>query len=355
MKRAWLVIDGQWGSTGKGLLAGYLAIKWKPDTAVCNFGPNAGHTVVTDNGDVVMTQMLPSAIISPYVRTILIGPGAIIDPKILASEVERFDHYLDGKLTVIHPMATIVSQDHKDRECAQLNRISSTCKGTGAAQCDKVMRMPGSVARDNQEILPIKVVSHEVYTRLLHSSQSLQIESAQGMELGINTGKWFPYCTSRDINVYQVMSDCGIPYRMFNPYVVASMRTFPIRVGNAFDDLGNMIGTSGPVYPDQTEVTWEQLGVKSEKTTVTKKVRRVFTWSWTNFDKVINVLNPSSIFLNFVNYLEENPTFESPATEKFIESIETRFRMVNPGNDHRIVRWVGTGPKVTDVMERGQL
>ena len=329
-----------------------MALNQKPDTVVCNFGPNAGHTVVLNDGRVVMTQILPSAIVSPDVETVLIGPGAIIDPIILKAEMEKYQDLLRGKRIFAHGMAAIVRQEHKDREAASLNRISSTCKGTGAAQADKMMRIPGSVARDCED-LPIATVSNEQFTQILKDSKTLQIESAQGMELGINTGGWYPYCTSRDVNVHQVLSDCGIPYS-FRPRVVVSMRTFPIRVGDAFDPQGNKIGTSGPVYPDQEEVTWEQLGQKVERTTVTKKIRRVFTWSHLNFEKVITMLNPDAIFLNFVNYYEENPTFVSPITRSKIYEIEQHYNrcILTMGDTSPIIRWIGTGPKITDVLQR---
>lgn len=353
MKKAYMIIDGQWGSTGKGLIAGYLSLRNKPDTVVNNFGPNAGHTVVMPDGEVVMTQMLPSAIVSPYISNILIGPGAVIDPIILQNEVRKYTKFLYGKTIFIHHMATIVRQEHRSREAKELNRISSTCKGTGAAQSDKMMRMPGSVARDiNPNVWPsnVSVITDYFFTKLLLEAKTLQIESAQGLELGINSGGWFPYCTSRDVNVHQVLSDCAIPYAI-RPEVIVSMRTFPIRVGDAFSAEGEKIGTSGPVYGDQQEISWESLGVKEERTTVTKKIRRVFTWSWHNFEKVINVLNPDAVFLNFVNYYEERPAFTTPKTYEQLCHMEHFYRELT-GHDKRIVRWIGAGPTIDDVIER---
>ena len=83
---SYMTIDGQWGSTGKGLLNGYLAYIRKPDTVACNFGPNAGHTVVFD-GITVVTCQLPTAAVFPSAHTILIGPGAVIDFAKLKSEI----------------------------------------------------------------------------------------------------------------------------------------------------------------------------------------------------------------------------------------------------------------------------
>lgn len=352
MTKAFMVIDGCWGSTGKGLIAGYLALKKNPDTAVCNFSANAGHTVVLDDGRVVMTQVLPTAIISLNTKTILIGPGAAVDPNILAKELESFSDLLQGKQVYIHDMAAVICKEHKDREAAELNRISSTCKGVGAAQCDKVMRIPGAVVKNSKEFekLNVKIISGNEFTKLITRSRLLQIESAQGLELGFSSGGWYPYCTSRDINVYQVLSDCGIPYSI-KPEVIVSMRTFPIRVGDAFDAEGKQIGTSGPVYDDMKEISWGMLGVKEERTTVTKKIRRVFTFSIRNLEKVIEVLHPDGIFLNFTNYLDKTPEFGSGNTGGLIDIIDSKWRHITQ-TTNPIVKWIGVGPKVQDVHER---
>lgn len=352
MTKSYMVIDGQWGSTGKGLIAGYLALTRKPDTAVCNYGTNAGHTVVLDDGRVVMTQMLPSAIVSPSVKNILIGPGAVIDPEILMAEIEKYADLLKGKNIYVHESAALIGDIHKYREKNQLNRVSSTCKGVGAAQADKIMRIAGCTVGNSHRSFEgnVKVVSVMEFTDLLLESKVLQIESAQGLELGLNSGGWYPYCTSRDVNICQVFSDCGIPYCMDKPEIVVTMRTFPIRVGDAFDASGNKIGTSGPVYDDQREITWEELGVPLERTTVTHKIRRVFTWSDKNFEKVLKLLAPDYIFLNFINYLkDENPSFESPNVKKFIENMED---VIDSLSSKAIVKWAGIGPKIKDVLER---
>ena len=135
--RAYMIIDGQWGSTGKGLICGYLARKWEPDALVCNFGPNAGHTFVTVNGAKIITRQLPTGIVSNSVKNIFIGPGSIIDPNILIEELEEFADLLKGKKVYIHERAVMVSPIHRMMESKQLARISSTQKGSGAALADK--------------------------------------------------------------------------------------------------------------------------------------------------------------------------------------------------------------------------
>ena len=45
-----IVIDLQYGSTGKGLIVGFLAEEHKYDTVVTAWAPNAGHTYINRDG-----------------------------------------------------------------------------------------------------------------------------------------------------------------------------------------------------------------------------------------------------------------------------------------------------------------
>jgi adenylosuccinate synthase len=123
------------------------------------------------------------------------------------------------------------------------------------------------------------------------------VETAQGWSLGINSG-FYPYTTSRECSVTQALADLGVSPRAHRKSV-ACVRTYPIRVGNTHD------GYSGDVYPDQHEVTFEDLDQTPELTTVTQRVRRIFTWSPTQYAQMLLANEPDGIFINFVNYLPE--------------------------------------------------
>ena len=47
--KAYMILDLQFGSTGKGLLAGFLAKSRQPDVVITAWGPNAGHTYIDEN------------------------------------------------------------------------------------------------------------------------------------------------------------------------------------------------------------------------------------------------------------------------------------------------------------------
>lgn len=348
--RAYVIVCGQWGSTGKGLIAGYLSLKRNPDTVVCNFGPNAGHTFITPNGDSLIMKQLPTGLISPSVKNVLIGPGAIIDPDVFVAEIAQFHHFLFHKKVMIHPGAVIVRPKHKLIEKEVLARISSTQKGAGAALVDKIMRVPGALARDNSIDLLNLVVTHDQYMEILLGSNVVQVESAQGMELSVGCGSSYPYCTSRDITVSQILADCLIhPSRLSD--VIATMRTYPIRVGHQYNVNGEKIGDSGPVYADQRELSWDDIGVPSEKTTVTGKIRRVFTWSNINLKKVIRLIEPNSIFLNFVNYISPDATNYDELNDKAIGMIQSINHVCDELGSQARIRWIGLGPRANNVHE----
>lgn len=137
-----MIIDMQFGSTGKGLLAGYLAKRKNYDTVVCSFAPNAGHTYKDKFRSLeVMTQQLPTGITSPTVKNVLIGPGALIDIDTLFAELDRYQTWLKGKRVMIHPHAAIVTQRHRDLEAnGAYSNIGSTTKGVGEAMIDRIRR-----------------------------------------------------------------------------------------------------------------------------------------------------------------------------------------------------------------------
>ncbi len=341
---AYMIIDGLWGSCGKGLIAGYLAETRRPTTVVCNFGPNAGHTYIDRGGRKILTKQLPTGIINEE-SLILIGPGAIIDPDILLAEIEEFKDLNIFKRLHIHPNAAVVLPSDKKAEKSMTVGIASTMKGTGSAIMRKISRNRSNGPRTigeyiseggSPELQGAVDLSANWFNRIVGH---VQIESAQGVDLSINHGVRYPYTTSRDITPESVLNDVGIPMRYLME-VVAVYRTYPIRVGHVVED-GKKLGDSGPSYYDQKELTWKELSERTgqdleERTTVTNRVRRVFEFSWDQFHKTNDILGGPNIFLNFANYL----------TRAEVGLMVNRMNNYDGTN----VKWVGMGPSFDDVI-----
>lgn len=288
---AFVLVDGQYGSTGKGLAAAVLAdaVGHMFDGVTSNAGPNSGHTSYY-NGEKIVLQQLPTFGVicgkAGHAIPIYMNGGAVIDWEKLKQEID--DHLpMDGYLRV-HPHAACVTPEAREMEASLVGKVGSTGKGTGAAIARKVLRMDNSVANDH---LPEQLLGtlHPSLVRLYF------VEVSQGYSLSLNASGFYPFTTSRDCTVGQAMSDAGLhPQDYIGGMMV--VRTYPIRVA----------GNSGPCYPDQRETSWEELGQTPEITTVTKKVRRVFTWSDQQFIEALRANRPSMLFFNFMNYLPED-------------------------------------------------
>jgi adenylosuccinate synthase len=337
----------QFGSTGKGLIAGYLAKRDQPDTVVTAWAPNAGHTYIDDEGRKFVHTQLANGIVSPALRQVLIGPGSVIDPQALMMELINCDEYVRQAAILIHPSAAVVTQQHRNEEAGPMTKIGSTKKGVGAAMIHRIRRNPdnSNIARDALRGTPLHryVVTRAEYCEALERAKVIQVEGAQGYSLSIYHGM-YPYCTSRDVTTAQTIADAGIPCDWITR-VVGTMRTYPIRVANRYDDGGRMVGWSGPWYDDSKEIDWVEIGRAPELTTVTKLQRRIATFSVTQMREAVWQNGINDIFLNFVNYCRTRGDIA-----RFVQWLEPHLQ----GSNAR-VRWLGDGPQHHNVHDMGAI
>lgn len=314
------VIDLQYGSTGKGQIAGTIAHHWKPDTVCTAWGPNAGHTF--RNGEFQMvSRMLASSAVAPSVKHILLGPGSVIDLTILQQEIlDRGRRHLEGKHLIIHPQAVILKDLDAVMEHSLL-RIGSTMKGTAEAATRKIRREPDATAAGRfgevygalapaifEAGMSISISSY-FYDQSIDGSRKLMVEGAQGFSLGLHTD-FYPHTTGRDVSTAQMFADCRLPWPgRGDPWprvhVIGVARTYPIRVANRVDGRGMQVGSSGGCYSDQEEITWKELGRSAELTTVTKLPRRIFTFSKKQIREAARICRPTQIALTFCDYLPQ--------------------------------------------------
>ncbi len=330
-----VIIDGQFGSTGKGLIAGVLATGEDNDChiATTNASANAGHTTILGGRKFVTFHLPTFAVIQPTCKAYL-NAGAIINPALLEEEIDKVG--FDRQRLVIHPRAAVITPEMVASEYANdsaATKLASTRKGVGTALSEKIMRR-AKLAGDTPELAPY--IGKIDLNKCLAFGDRVVVEIPQGFSLGINSGLAYPHCTSRDVTVAQGLADAGI-HPMFLGHTMMSLRTYPIRVGNVIEN-GQQIGWSGPCYPDQQEVTFGQLGVEPELTTVTKRVRRIFTFSVEQYREACSMNQPDVVFLNFCNYLK-NAEELSDLVDRMVE--KTRRRPTH----------FGFGPSVEDVTE----
>jgi adenylosuccinate synthase len=297
------VVDGQFGSTGKGVLAAWLAQQAFQQgvsfgAVVSNAGPNSGHTFYSDSGEKHVLKQLPTFAVASVVNgygnpVVYLSAGAIIDMDILFAEARRYP-----QLEIfVDPLAAVITPEDKAAEhSGTVAAVAGTRSGTGAALARKVLRDPKAVIQNWSMVgAPSNIFYGGVPLSYISGVRTF-LEVSQGFSLGLNS-EFYPKVTSRECTVMQGISDARIPPWMVER-VYASMRTYPIRVGNVdgFD--------SGGCYPDQWETTWEALKQVPELTTVTQRVRRVFTFSEMQARQAIDANGADFVFMNFMNYLD---------------------------------------------------
>jgi len=294
---AFVLVDGQFGSTGKGVIAAAMAEAFHEDVdvVISNAGPNSGHTSYHEGEKIVLKQLPTFSVITAKINgegftqcSTYLSAGAVINPGILNEEAQRYDVNVD-----LDRWAAVISMDDISNDQFTLNEIAGTGQGVGPAIIGKISRItPKAVVAT----APRSMWCDHITLRRHIINSNVFMEVSQGFSLGINQG-FYPYCTSRECTVSQALSDAGLPPTSYTGGIL-SVRTYPIRVG----DTAN---TSGGCYPDQREVTWEEVGVEPEYTTVTQRKRRVFTWSDYQFRMAVKANAPSVVFLNFCNYLDK--------------------------------------------------
>jgi adenylosuccinate synthase len=256
----------------------------------------------------------------------LLGAGAVIYPPKLLDEISI--HQIGIERLAIDPQAMIVEDVDRTLENEALKKISSTAQGVGSASSRKIMgrggaSIPVRLAKEVDELRPYICESQEILERAYLRGERVLLEGTQGTSLSLHHGE-YPFVTSRDTTIAGCLADAGIaPTRVRR--VVMVCRTFPIRVG-------------GPSGPMTLEITYEELAERSgirigelkeaEKTTTTKRQRRLAEFDWKQFQRSVFLNGPTDMALTFVDYLSiknrEAYRFEQLTldTLRFIEEIE---------------------------------
>ncbi|AYZ74631.1 adenylosuccinate synthase [Fusobacterium necrophorum] len=269
----YVVVGTQWGDEGKGKIIDVLA-----DRAdyVVRFqgGNNAGHTVVV-NGEKFILKLLPSGVL--HGGTCVIGPGVVVDPKVLLEELAsletrgaKTDHVIiSDRAQVIMPYHVKLDELREAKEGGL--KIGTTKKGIGPCYEDKISRygirmadlldMPqfeeklkrnlamkneiftkiyGVDPLDYDKILAdykgyIEKIKHRIkdtipiVNKALDENKLVLFEGAQAMMLDINYGT-YPYVTSSSPTTGGVTTGAGVSPRKIDKGI-GVMKAYTTRVG----------------------------------------------------------------------------------------------------------------------------
>ena len=286
-----IIMGGQWGDEGKGKIVDLLS---KESNVVARYqgGANAGHTVYKDGNKIVLHQ-IPSGILQKNCFCVL-GNGMVIDPVELSSEINELEKLgMPTDNIYIAPNAHIVTPLHKGidvkNESSLSNKIGTTGKGIGPTYVDKYNRK-GIRAADllDQNKLKIKVEQQiksaiknnqiestalesldtsllefynacEIISKnivdtmpMIHNSNSILIEGAQGTLLDIDHGT-YPFVTSSNPSTGGITTGLGLPLNKVER-LIGIFKAYITRVGNGpfptelFDEDGEKLQKIGKEF-----------------------------------------------------------------------------------------------------------
>ena len=343
-----VLVGGQYGSEGKGAVAAHVASEY--DVHVRVGSPNAGHTIWWRDEKHVM-QSIPCGWVNPD-AAIVIGRGALLNMKQFMKELVHILTYYPNFLCrlYIDPEAGILDerfhQQEGGTEGEMHKRIGSTGEGVGPARVARINRDPAQFRqfKDVAEEYGLEMCMQENTPRMLailqDEGKNILIEGTQGSALSLLHSYW-PYCTSIDTNAAGIISEVGIaPSRVTNVLMVC--RTYPIRVA----------GNSGYM---KNEITWDELNrrmgieIKPERTTVTKKVRRIAEWDDDLFEQSCILNAPTEIALTFADYIDPAIADETDVTK--ITGSDTLAKFISEHGLSGRIRYVGTGAKTMVDLE----
>ena len=172
------IVGAQWGDEGKGKVTDYLTAQ--ADVVVrYQGGANAGHTVWIGQERYAL-HLVPTGILRPGCLAV-IGNGTVIDPELLAEELDGLEARgvdlsglrISDRAHVVLPVHRL--QDRLEEEARQ-QRIGTTGRGIGPAYVDKI-------ARTGLRIADLLASDLEERLRVLLNRKRQQLEGAYGIRL----------------------------------------------------------------------------------------------------------------------------------------------------------------------------
>jgi adenylosuccinate synthase len=139
-----IVVGGQWGDEGKGKVIDFLAERAQMVIRPQG-GNNAGHTVITEDGEFKF-QLMPSGILYKDCVNV-IGTGVVVDPRVLIKEIEQLRErgHEPSNLVVSERAHMVMSYhpvfDRLEEEARGDDRLGTTWRGIGPAYSDKIRRI----------------------------------------------------------------------------------------------------------------------------------------------------------------------------------------------------------------------
>ena len=266
MSKVIVVVGGQWGDEGKGAIVDLLA---ENADIVARYagGNNAGHTVVVGK-EKFKFHLLPSGIIHKKALNVL-GNGMVIDPSVLASEIESLEQRgfsISARNLAISDRAHVITQQHIDKDREEGGKIGTTSRGIGPCYTDKIarkgVRMGDFILGDHpmgRKLKGFVADTSSIIHEALAKKKNFLIEGAQGTMLDVDHGT-YPFVTSSNPTAGGACTGLGIGPTSISS-VMGVFKAYTTRVGGG--PFPTEQGTQGEI--DREERSDEVTGEDNEK------------------------------------------------------------------------------------------
>lgn len=291
---AFIIIGGQWGDEGKGLISAYIARRERA-THVCRggTGPNAEHGIfLEDEKTYLRCNQLPLGwIFSPDTK-ILIGSGVAVNPDLLLEEIRKYNLY--DRVFVDYRAPIITKKNISDEVASKgMQAIGSTMSGTGECKKDFVARK-ALQARNIDVLAPMLC---DIGDEINKASElgTVMVEGSQGTFLSLAYSPDYPNVTSDNVTTMAVADDVLLSWKNINN-VVLVVKTMPTREGNQYskNDMG-----SGK------ELSEEEMSSRNiiENSSIPGKIRRKSEFDFDMLKKAVVVNGATQIAITFMEHM----------------------------------------------------
>ena len=331
-----IVVGGFFGDEGKGKLFGYLSKKDNYYAVVRGQGPQAGHTIEYENEKYVFRQ-LPTAIFNLRTK-LLLSVGAFVSLKVLSEELERYKKFNVQERLMIDENATVILDEHIEREKELVKSIGSVGTGTGIAFSDRALRRPDILVKNIPELKKFSegVNVSKLVNSYLDDGRKVGIEGAHGTFLS-NLHGTYPYTNAYDNTASALLSQTGVGPKRADS-VILIFKSFVSRVG-----LGPL---KGELTPEEAEKRgWIERG------TVSGRLRRTAPFDFELAKDSIRLNYPTDIALTKVDVLYPDAYGVTEysklpeACQRFIEKLEKSWNRKPP------ITLIGTGPELEHIID----
>ena len=290
-----VLVGAQWGDEGKGKATDILGdrVQW---VVRYQGGNNAGHTVITPDGEKFALHLIPSGILQAS-ATCVIGNGVVIDPRVLITEMDGLEaRGVDTTKLVISSDAHLIMPHHVALDKASerwlgKSKIGTTGRGIGPAYGDKVARQgirvqdladPGifraklelalreknqvlvkvygrkaieldevceEYAKHAERLLPHMADTGVLLDGALRRGETVLLEGSQGTLLDVDHGT-YPFVTSSNPTAGGAATGAGIgPMKITQ--VIGIVKAYTTRVGSGpfptelLDEMGERLRSVG--------------------------------------------------------------------------------------------------------------